>query len=125
MKIKTKSKFFGLINSKYQMLEEQPVDPTAQMSMTPGVAPDPAATAPAPDPAATAPAPEPEVKQLTPEGEVELIRLIRKALVLEPTEGSIPSSILDDEINEENGREILAKMKSFMNTYSDDPDIDY
>lgn len=116
MKIKTKSKFFGLINSKYQMLEEQPVDPTAQMSMTPGVAPDPAATAPAP---------EPEVKQLTPEGEVELIRLIRKALVLEPTEGSIPSSILDDEINEENGREILAKMKSFMNTYSDDPDIDY
>lgn len=124
MNIKTKSKFFGLINNKYKMLEEQPMDPTAQMSMPPGVAPDPAAMAPAPEPAPE-PEPEPEVKQLTPEGEVELIRLIRKALVLEPTEGSIPSSILDDEINEENGREILSKMKNFMNTYSDDPDIDY
>ena len=64
-------------------------------------------------------------KELTPEGEVELIRLIRKALVLEPTEGTIPPVILDDEINEENGREMLAKMKNFMNTFSDDPDINY
>lgn len=121
MKIKTKSKFFGLINNKYRMLEEQPVDPTSQMSMPPA-APDPAAATPA---APAEPAPEPEVKQMTPEGEVELIRLIRKALVLEPTEGSIPPDILDDEINEENGREVLAKIKSFMNTFSDDPDIDY
>jgi hypothetical protein len=54
-----------------------------------------------------------------------LIRLIRKALVLEPTEGTIPPSILDEEINEENGREILSKLKQFINSYSDDPDIDY
>jgi len=55
MKIKTKSKFFGLINNKYKMLEEQPIDPTAQMSMTPA-APDPAAAPPA---APAEPAPEP------------------------------------------------------------------
>jgi len=123
MKIKTKSKFFGLINNKYKMLDEEVAyqDPTAQMSMPPA-APDPAAAPPA---APVEPAPEPEVKQMTPEGEVELIRLIRKALVLEPTEGSIPPEILDDEINEENGREVLSKMKAFMNTFSDDPDIDY
>ena len=121
MKIKTHSKFFSLIGNKYKMLEEQPVDPTAQMSIPPA-APDPTAAAP---PAPAEPAPEPEVKQLTPEGEVELIRLIRKALVLEPTEGTIPPSILDEEINEENGREILSKLKQFINSYSDDPDIDY
>jgi len=124
MKIKTKSKFFGLINNKYKMLDEEVAyqDPTAQMSMPPA---RPGEEIVASRETETVQEPEPEVKQLTPEGEVELIRLIRKALVLEPTEGSIPSSILDDEINEENGREILAKMKSFMNTYSDDPDIDY
>ena len=69
--------------------------------------------------------PEPEFKELTPEGEVELIRLVRKALVLEPTEGTIPPKILDDEINENNGREMLARIKAFLNTYSDDPDINY
>lgn len=124
MKIKTKSKFFGLINNKYKMLEEQP-DPTAQMSMPPMPQGQPGQEIAVAQETETIKEPEPEVKQMTPEGEVELIRLIRKALVLEPTEGSIPPEILDDEINEENGREVLSKMKAFMNTFSDDPDIDY
>ena len=124
MKIKTKSKFFGLINNKYKVLDEEVAyqDPTAQMSMPPA---RPGEEVVASRETETVQEPEPEVKQMTPEGEVELIRLIRKALVLEPTEGSIPPEILDDEINEENGREVLSKMKAFMNTFSDDPDIDY
>ena len=124
MKIKTKSKFFGLINNKHKMLDEEVAyqDPTAQMSMPPA---RPGEEVVASRETETVQEPEPEVKQLTPEGEVELIRLIRKALVLEPTEGTIPPSILDDEINEENGREILSKLKQFINSYSDDPDIDY
>jgi hypothetical protein len=121
MKIKTHSKFFSLIGNKYKMLEEQPVDPTAQMSVPPAQPGQEMVT----QQSETITEPEPEVKQLTPEGEVELIRLIRKALVLEPTEGTIPPSILDEEINEENGREILSKLKQFINSYSDDPDIDY
>jgi hypothetical protein len=124
MKIKTKSKFFGLINNKYKVLDEEVAyqDPTAQMSMPPARPGEEVVTSRETE---TIQEPEPEVKQMTPEGEVELIRLIRKALVLEPTEGSIPPEILDDEINEENGREVLSKMKAFMNTFSDDPDIDY
>ena len=124
MKIKTHSKFFSLIGSKYKMLDEEVAyqDPTAQMSMPPA---RPGEEVVASRETETVKEPEPEVKQLTPEGEVELIRLIRKALVLEPTEGTIPPSILDEEINEENGREILSKLKQFINSYSDDPDIDY
>ncbi len=117
--MKIKSNFLKLIRQKNSVLTEQDL--------------------PAPPPPAPAPGtevvdqeqikvdikePEKErFKELTPEGEVELIRLIRKALVLEPTEGTIPPVILDDEINEENGREMLSKMKNFMNTFSDDPDI--
>ena len=124
--MKIHSKFFTLIKNKREVLKEQ-------MPM----APPPAA--PVAPPAAAAPGTqtvtdtetidiqerEPEFKELTPEGEVELIRLIRKALVLEPTEGTIPPKILDDEINENNGREMLARIKAFLNTYSDDPDINY
>ena len=124
MKIKTKSKFFGLINTKYDTLEEvaNVQDQTAQMTAPVG---RPGEEVIAAQETETITEPEPEVKQLTSEGEVELIRLIRKALVLEPTEGTIPPSILDNEINEENGREVLAKMKTFINTYAADPDIDY
>lgn len=124
MKIKTKSKFFGLINTKYDTLGEDVnvQDQTAQMTAPAG---RPGEEVIAARETETITEPEPEVKQLTSEGEVELIRLIRKALVLEPTEGTIPPSILDNEINEENGREVLAKMKTFINTYAADPDIDY
>ena len=121
MNIKTKSKFFGLISNKYKMLEEL-VDSSAQMSMPPMPQGQPGQEIAVSQETETIKEPEPEVKQLTSEGEVELIRLIRKALVLE---GTIPVEILDDEINEENGREMLSKMKNFINTYSDDPDIDY
>lgn len=123
MHIKTHSKFFNLINDKYRVLNEQVPAGQPQLPIQ-----DPALNQP-PIPqqpqVPVEPEGEPEVKQLTSEGEVELIRLIRKALVLEPDEGSIPPDILDEEINEENGREILMKMKRFISTYSEDPDINY
>jgi len=123
MKIKTKSKFFNLINNKYKVINEQFPVPPGLPGMPPMQQQDPAGP-PAPE-APPQPELEPEVKQLTPEGEVELIRLIRKALVVNPEEGTIPPEILDEEINEENGREILIKLKQFISTYADDPDSDY
>jgi len=119
--MKIKSKFFKIIKNKHDVLSE------AAPAM-PGLEQPPAAGGEqvlAARETETIKEPEPEVRQLTSAGEVELIRLIRKALVLEPTEGTIPSSILDDEINEDNGREKLMAMKNFINTYSYDPDIDY
>jgi len=118
--MKIKSKFFKIIKNKHYVLSE------AAPAM-PGIEQLPAGGEQvlAARETETIKEPEPEVRQLTSAGEVELIRLIRKALVLEPTEGTIPSSILDDEINEDNGREKLMALKSFINTYSYDPDIDY
>lgn len=117
MNIKTHSKFFKLIKSKYKVLEEQPVpqqDPNAPVDFQ-NIPQD---TQLPPEPPI-----EPEVEPLTSEGEVELIRLIRKALVINPEEGTIPDGLLDSKINEENAREILLQLKRFMNTYSDEPEI--
>lgn len=123
MKIKTKSKFFNLINNKYKVINEQFPPAPGQPDMPPmQQQPMPPGPAAPPEPV---PEPEPEVRQLTSEGEVELIRLIRKALVVNPEEGTIPPEILDEEINEENGRSILMKLKQFISTYADDPDSDY
>jgi hypothetical protein len=114
----THSKFIDLITKKYtnlnleQDLNAMPLQPQLPQQQQP----------PIEEPV---PPPEPEVSQLTSEGEVELIRLVRKALVLDLDEGSIPPEILDEDINEKNGREILSKIKAFIGTYSDDPDINY
>ena len=122
--MKIKSKFFKLIKNKHGVLQEQvPPPPTA-----PPI--DPAAVPPGEEVVAaqeteTIEEPEPEIKQLTSEGEVELIRLILKALVVNPVEGTIPPELLDNEINENNGREMLSKIRSYLNTYTDDPEINY
>jgi len=121
--MKIKSKFFKLIKNKHGVLQEQVPPPPA-----PPI--DPAAVPPGEEVVAaqeteTITEPEPEIKQLTSEGEVELIRLILKALVVNPVEGTIPPELLDDEINENNGREMLSKIRSYLNTYTDDPEINY
>ena len=122
--MKIKSKFFKLIKNKHNVLQEQ-VPPAP---LAPGI--DPAAVPPGGEVVAaqeteTITEPDPEIKQLTSEGEVELIRLILKALVVNPTEGTIPPELLDDEINENNGRAVLSKLRNYLNTYTDDPDINY
>jgi hypothetical protein len=115
----THSKFIDLITKKYTNLNlEQDLNALPQP-------PAPGAPPPIEAPPVNIPEAEPEVTQLTSEGEVELIRLVRKALVLDLDQGSIPPEILDEDINEKNGREILAKIKAFMGTYSDDPNINY
>ena len=122
MNVSTKSKFFKLVNSRHQAINEQGPNPLfnpAQMPQQPGEPIDPMHPQPPAEPQG-----EPEVQQLSSEGEVELIRLIRKALQIN-TDGDIPSEILEGEINEENGREMLSKIKRYISTYSDDPDIDY
>ena len=123
--MKIKSKFFKIIKNKRGVLSE--LAPVPDLSQSPAAAGGRGGGEEiiAARETETIKEPEPQVKQLTSAGEVELIRLIRKALVLEPTEGTIPSTILDDEINEDNGREKLMAMKHFINTYSDDPDLDY
>mgnify|MGYP007107478162 CR=1 FL=1 len=115
------SKFEQLITDKYTTISEQ-----GPVQLQPGAPPGPPVAGSTGGPIAPdVPAPEPEVQQLSAEGEVELVRLIRKALVLEPGDGEIPSAILDGDINEENSRSKLSMMKKFINTYSEDPDIGY
>ena len=119
--MKIKSKFFKLIKNKHGVLQEQVPPPPA-----PPI--DPAAVPPGEEVVAaqeTETITEPEIKPLTSEGEVELIRLILKALVVNPTEGTIPPELLDNEINENNGREMLSKIRNYLNTYTDDPEINY
>ena len=116
--IKVHSKFFKLIKDKHGVLNEQ-VPPIPAPEAIPGEeVVDVQQTE-------TITEPEPEFKELTPEGEVELIRLILKALTINPTEGTIPPELLDTEINENNGRAMLAKIRNYMNTYTDDPAINY
>ncbi len=108
--IKVHSKFFKLIKDKHGVLNEQ-VPPMPAPEAIPGEeVVDVQQTE-------TITEPEPEFKELTPEGEVELIRLILKALTINPTEGTIPPELLDTEINENNGRDMLAKIRNYMNTY--------
>ena len=121
--MKIKSKFFKLIKNKHGVLNEVMAPP-----MPPVEAPSlarPGEEVVAARETETITEPEPEIKQLTSEGEVELIRLILKALVVNPTEGTIPPELLDDEINENNGRMMLAKIRNYLNTYTDDPEINY
>jgi len=110
MKIKTKSKFFKVINNKFNLLEQGPVDDLSVQAQ-------PGEEVVAAQQTETIKEPEPEVQKLTSEGELDLIRLVRDALQMDIQAGKIPSSILDPEINQKNGRDILSKIKQFMNTY--------
>lgn len=113
-------KFLNLINRKLEELHEQvpgeipgmgPTDPTA-------VPPPP------PQTAVTVPPPDAGPKPLSPEGEVFLVRLLKKALFLNP--GDIDEKMLKDlpEINETNASEVLNSIVEIMKKYSNSIDVD-
>ena len=119
MKVNTKSKFYKLINNKQKMLDEATFEPLpAGQENAPQGNQQPA---PQPPPE---PAPEPEVEPLTSEGELELIRLAIKALMIKPKSTELPTA-LTEPVNEKNGRQMLAELKRFMGTFTDEPDIGY
>ena len=114
-------KFQDLLNKKFLELNEQvpgempPVDPSALIPPPPG----PEAQAPVPE----APAPAPEQKPLTPEGEVFLVRLLRKALFMNP--GDLDEKTLKDlpEVNETNASDVLTSIVDIMKKYSNSIDV--
>ena len=113
-------KFLNLINKKYQELNEQgpgempPVDPAAQIPPLP----EPVAPEAPPDAVAA-----PEQKPLTPEGEVFLVRLLRKALFMNP--GDLDEKTLKDlpEVNETNASDVLTSIVDIMKKYSNSIDV--
>lgn len=111
-------KFLDIIEKKYQELNEQ-----VPGEVMPGLPPAPVA-APAPVPPAPVPAPESETtKPLTAEGEVFLVRLLRKALFMNP--GDLDERLLKDlpEINETNATEVLNSIVEIMKKYSNTIDV--
>lgn len=111
------TKFQKLINS-YRLNEQAPDDVNAAALQDAALDPNAAQTQAAQAQPVQAPE-QPEVEKLTPEGEVELIRLLRKALKLNVNEESIPTDLIDVEINENNAREIYAKLRDFISTYTE------
>lgn len=65
-----------------------------------------------------------EPVKLSPEGEVMLIRLLKKAFVIQPRPEDIEQMTDLDDINESNARESLQKIIGLMKKYSTDIDID-
>lgn len=115
-------KFLEVLNKKLATLSEQvpgempqmapPVDPAAAMM------PPPPAAAAAPDATPEPPAP------LTSEGEVFLVRLLKKALFMNP--GDLDEKALKDlpEINETNASQVLTSIVDIMKKYSNSIDVE-
>jgi len=112
-------KFLDILNKKLSTLNEQlpgevapmaPADPNAAAAMM-GAGPAPIAP-PATEPASETPAP------LTAEGEVFLVRLLKKALFMNP--GDLDEKALKDlpEINETNASQVLTSIVDIMKKYS-------
>jgi hypothetical protein len=115
-------KFENLINKRFKELLEQ--GPAGDATFT---APEPVATSePTQMPAAgsvTPPGEEVDKKPLTSEGEVFLVRLLKKALFLNPDD--LDEKALKDlpEIDEKNASEILTQIIQIMNNYSSSLDV--
>lgn len=122
-------RFLDIIQTKLSTLEEQvpgevpAFDPAAAMAAS---APGAAAPAPAPAPTAQAePTADAETKKpLTPEGEVFLVRLLKKALFMNP--GELDEKLLSElpEINENNAADVLTKIVEIMKKYSSNIDVE-
>lgn len=116
-------KFLEIVNNKLQTLSEQvpgempPVDPAAAGGAIPQ-APIPASTA------AVEPAPAEGATPLTSEGEVFLVRLLKKALFMNP--GDLDEKSLKDlpEINETNASQVLTSIVDIMKKYSNSIDVE-
>lgn len=118
-------KFLDIVNGKLKTINEQmpgemppmaPADPNAAAAMMGGAAPVPA---PAPEAA-----PDQEPTPLTAEGEVFLVRLLKKALFMNP--GDLDEKSLKDlpEINETNASQVLSSIVDIMKKYSNTIDVE-
>lgn len=114
-------KFLNIVNKKFLELNEQvPQQPMPGLEQ-PIAAPTPA---PAAVPPVVEPAAETETKgTLTPEGEVFLVRLLKKALFMNP--GDLDEKTLKDlpEINETNASQVLTSIVDIMKKYSNSIDV--
>jgi len=111
-------KFLDIINKKFAEINEQgPMDQPQQPVTDPAAAAQPVPV-PASQPSADAP------KPLTSEGEVFLVRLLKKALFMNP--GDLDEKALKDlpEINETNASEVLTSIVDIMKKYSNSIDVD-
>jgi hypothetical protein len=117
-------KFCNILKEKYIELNEQvPANLTAMQepvgqpfAPTPAIAVPPQASIP--------PGLEQETSPLTSEGEVFLVRLLKKALFMNP--GDIDEKALKDlpEINENNAAEVLSSIINIMKKYSNTIDVE-
>ena len=110
-------KFYNLLKQKYVDLQEQvPADLN-------GLPPEAMPGAMPAEPV-TPPGMEQEKLPLTSEGEVFLVRLLRKALFMNP--GDIDEKSLKDlpEINEKNASEVLNSIINIMKKYSNTIDVE-
>jgi len=114
-------KFLNIIDSKLKSLQEQGPGEIPAADPAPVVAPQAPEMPAAPTPTDTAPETS---KPLTPEGEVFLVRLLRKALFMNP--GELDEKLLSDlpEINENNAAEVLNKIVEIMKKYSSNIDVE-
>lgn len=113
-------KFNDLIDRRFKELLEQ--GPAGDETFT---APGPVSVSePTQMPAAgISTSPEQEKKPLTSEGEIFLVRLLKKALFLNPDD--LDEKALKDlpEIDEKNASDILTKIVQIMNNYSSSLDV--
>jgi len=109
-------KFLDLVQKKFNTLQEQTPGDMASLPVDPAAAP---VVAPA-----AAPETQEQLKPLTPEGEVFLVRLLRKALFMNP--GDLDEKALKElpEINETNAADTLTKIIDIMKKYSADIDVE-
>lgn len=105
--------FIDLINRKYSELQEQ----------VPGEVVPPATPVDAPAAPVDVQPPAEETKPLTAEGEVFLVRLLRKALFMNP--GEMDEKLLKDlpDTNENNATDVLNSIIEIMKKYSNSIDI--
>lgn len=114
-------KFNNLINKRFkELLEQGPAGDATFTAPAPVTAPEPTLM---PTTGAVAPNEEPEKKPLTAEGEVFLVRLLKKALFLNPDD--LDEKALKDlpEVDEKNASDILSKIVQVMNNYSSSLDV--
>lgn len=109
-------RFLDILNKKLVELNEQVPGEMPANAPVPPPAPAPTAVEPAP-------APEEGPKPLTAEGEVFLVRLLKKALFMNP--GDLDEKALKDlpDINETNASEVLTSIVDIMKKYSNTIDV--
>ena len=114
-------KFYNLIDKRLKELLEQGPAGDATFTAAAPITPEPTQMPTAGS--VTPPGEELEKKALTSEGEVFLVRLLKKALFLNPDD--LDEKALKDlpEIDEKNASEILTKIIQVMNNYSSSLDV--